>query len=288
MCKLCLSKRYRKTRRAYEKENREKRQEKSKRYRAEHTEYVKRYSARRRARKAGAEGRHTDAEWLALCESFGNRCLRCGAKNRPLTRDHIIPLSLGGSDYITNIQPLCAGCNGGKRDRVIDYRKGKPMVEPPLPRRERPQEPPTDRSKMARLSVPEAATALGVSVEAIRGRIKRSTIPYEREGDRVYVLLDTDQSRPGRRQDADQSDRDELVDELRDRISYLERQVEEEREARRRADTLLARAMDAIPALEASQSHENAAEGVAEGQPVAQGQPTSSSDEPRSWWQFWK
>ena len=32
----------------------------------------------------------------------------------------------------------------------------------------------------------------------------------------------------------------EMVEELRDRIAYLERQVEEEREARRRADTILA------------------------------------------------
>ena len=32
----------------------------------------------------------------------------------------------------------------------------------------------------------------------------------------------------------------EMVEELRDRIAYLERQVEEEHEARRRADTILA------------------------------------------------
>ena len=38
---------------------------------------------------------------------------------------------------------------------------------------------------------------------------------------------------------------------MRERIAYLERQVEEEREARRRADTLLARLMDRVPELEA-------------------------------------
>ncbi len=36
------------------------------------------------------------------------------------------------------------------------------------------------------------------------------------------------------------SDQSELVDEMRDRVAYLERQVEEEREARRRADAILA------------------------------------------------
>ena len=37
-----------------------------------------------------------------------------------------------------------------------------------------------------------------------------------------------------------------LVEELRDRIHYLERQVEEERNARYRADELLARLMDRV------------------------------------------
>jgi hypothetical protein len=52
--------------------------------------------------------------------------------------------------------------------------------------------------------VPEAAAALGVTVDAIRSRIKRSTIAHVREGGRVYVLLDTDQARPGHDQGADQ------------------------------------------------------------------------------------
>ena len=39
---------------------------------------------------------------------------------------------------------------------------------------------------------------------------------------------------------------------MRERIHYLERQVEVGREARRRADTLLARLMDNISALEAT------------------------------------
>jgi len=41
-----------------------------------------------------------------------------------------------------------------------------------------------------------------------------------------------------------------LVDELRDQVRYLERQVEEEPEARRRTDTLLARLMDHVAELE--------------------------------------
>jgi hypothetical protein len=145
-----------------------------------------------------------------------------------------------------------------------------------------------------RLSVAEAAEALGVSIEAIRGRIKRNSIPHEREGDRVYVLLDADQPRPGRDQDATRSG-DLLYEEMRERIRYLERQVEEEREARRRADTLLARMMESLPALEAapespapSESREEAAQEPASEPTGAGAAPggtgASGGSESVSWW----
>lgn len=76
---------------------------------------------RRRSRERGASGVHTTAEWLALCEWFGSKCLICGAIER-LTRDHVIPLNCGGSNGIDNLQPLCHSCNGSKQDRAIDYR----------------------------------------------------------------------------------------------------------------------------------------------------------------------
>jgi hypothetical protein len=55
-----------------------------------------------------------------------------------------------------------------------------------------------------------------------------------------------------------------LVEELRDRIHYLERQVEEERNARYRADELLARLMDRVQQEAAPQEDSEAAEGAAE------------------------
>ena len=39
-----------------------------------------------------------------------------------LTEDHIMPLSMGGTDYIDNIQPLCQSCNTRKHARKVDYR----------------------------------------------------------------------------------------------------------------------------------------------------------------------
>lgn len=72
----------------------------------------------------GADGTITFEQWSAVCESFGMICLRC---KRPgtvftLTPDHVVPLSLGGSNTIENIQPLCMSCNCSKNAKVADYR----------------------------------------------------------------------------------------------------------------------------------------------------------------------
>lgn len=75
---------------------------------------AKRYRNRRNCAKRrapdGLKGRHTFAEWEDLKRRAKHRCVKC-RKRKPLTRDHIIPLCLGGSDEITNIQPLCMSCN---------------------------------------------------------------------------------------------------------------------------------------------------------------------------------
>lgn len=76
---------------------------------------------RRRARKR-AGGSFTHGEWRALCEHYGNRCLCCGRSDVALTVDHIVPLSLGGRNDTSNLQPLCLICNLRKARKTIDYR----------------------------------------------------------------------------------------------------------------------------------------------------------------------
>jgi 5-methylcytosine-specific restriction endonuclease McrA len=75
----------------------------------------------RRARRRGAEGTFTEAEWISALEKYGCKCLRCGSSEN-LTRDHVIPLSRGGTNTIDNIQPLCISCNSWKHTKIIDYR----------------------------------------------------------------------------------------------------------------------------------------------------------------------
>ncbi len=91
-----------------------------------------------------------------------------------------------------------------------------------------------------RLTPRQAADQLGVSVEAVRGRIKRGTIAHERDGYRVFVIMDADQTATGHDQSIDQARPVELVEVLRDQLSYIREQLEQEREARRRADAIIA------------------------------------------------
>jgi hypothetical protein len=64
---------------------------------------------------------YTDTQWIELCDRYGWRCLACG-KQRKLTADHVVSVYQGGSDDISNIQPLCKSCNSKKGARTIDYR----------------------------------------------------------------------------------------------------------------------------------------------------------------------
>jgi uncharacterized membrane protein len=109
----------------------------------------------------------------------------------------------------------------------------------PLVGEERPG-PSADRR---RLTVPEAADALGVTVDAIRGRIRRGTLHSERESGTVYVwvdLPDADWREPSAGSRRPSHDQSELIEEMRARIEDLREQLDEERESRRRADTIIA------------------------------------------------
>lgn len=83
------------------------------RYCKNHPENISHLKARRYAREKGALGSHTRKEWENIKGIFGNKCALC-RKDGILTKDHIIPLSKGGTDFSDNIQPLCRSCNSRK------------------------------------------------------------------------------------------------------------------------------------------------------------------------------
>lgn len=86
---------------------------------------------RYRTKKSNAGGSYTHQQWHALCLQYDSRCLRCGRADVPLTADHVLPVSRGGSSDISNIQPLCKSCNSAKGSRHIDYRT-KPLLSRPI------------------------------------------------------------------------------------------------------------------------------------------------------------
>jgi 5-methylcytosine-specific restriction endonuclease McrA len=79
---------------------------------------------RTKAKRKGAPGSYTSQEWEELCDRYGRICLCCKRKVK-LTVDHIKPISKGGSNDISNLQPLCSRCNRKKHTKTIDYRPDK-------------------------------------------------------------------------------------------------------------------------------------------------------------------
>lgn len=89
------------------------------------------WNRKRVLKKRNVIGSHTQEEWNYLKKLNRFCCAICGISEQELqikwkgkgftklTRDHIRPLSKGGTDYISNIRPLCISCNAKKRDSFI-------------------------------------------------------------------------------------------------------------------------------------------------------------------------
>jgi 5-methylcytosine-specific restriction endonuclease McrA len=61
---------------------------------------------------------HTAQEWAALVELHDGTCVYC--QESPATsKDHIVPVSRGGSDGIDNLVPACLSCNSSKGNKLL-------------------------------------------------------------------------------------------------------------------------------------------------------------------------
>jgi hypothetical protein len=131
------------------------------------------------------------------------------------------------------------------------------------------------RTSGNRVSVYDAARVMSITVDAIRKRISRGTIPHERDEEgRVWVILDTDQGAASKVQDADQpqSDATALISAKDETIATLRDQLEAERHAHAKAKRLLMAALERIPPQveapsEARESHQTADEQQGRGEP---------------------
>jgi fructose-1-phosphate kinase PfkB-like protein len=103
-----------------------------------------------------------------------------------------------------------------------------------------------------RLTVQEAAEALDTSVDAVRMRVRRGSLPSEKDSDgRVYVWVDFDSSETKPRLDGEPT---AIISAKDETIALLREQLESERQAHAEARRLLAAALERIPPqLEAPQ-----------------------------------
>jgi hypothetical protein len=56
--------------------------------------------------------------WRRMLAAFGWACAYCGSQDE-IGQDHVVPVSRGGQDLMSNILPACACCNRAKGHREL-------------------------------------------------------------------------------------------------------------------------------------------------------------------------
>ena len=132
---------------------------------------------------------------------------------------------------------------------------------------------------------------MGITTGAVRNRLSRKTLRSVKEGGTVYVLLSTDIPRDAHRdvtdtpRDMSQPDSPALTSELRDRLRYVEGQLEAERQAHAEARRIIAGLVERIPALEAPSEPRESPETPSEPRPsTTEPPPAERPSEARPWW----
>ncbi len=82
-----------------------------------HPEFFRRAAKVRRARLRGAATTLTDVQWVAIVTAFNGACAYCLRTDRPVTQDHMVPISRGGPHSAENVIPACGSCNSSKGNR---------------------------------------------------------------------------------------------------------------------------------------------------------------------------
>ncbi len=109
--------------RAWEQENELKHKAAKRAWNKANKELKRAHRHNRRARIKAAEGKHNGTEVVALFKAQRGKCAYCSKLlNGGYHIDHIMPLALGGSNWIKNIQLTCDTCNLRKNAKhPIDF-----------------------------------------------------------------------------------------------------------------------------------------------------------------------
>jgi transposase-like protein len=146
---------------------------------------------------------------------------------------------------------------------------------------------------MERTNVAEAARRLGVSQDAIYKRIKRGTIPWEKgTDDKTYVWIEeedasTDGPIPSSETSYDPStasSTDRLLDELRDRVHFLEAELADRKDEARRKDSIIMALTQRVPELEASSEPRESPQTPSGQQEKGTGPADDAQVQNPSWW----
>jgi 5-methylcytosine-specific restriction endonuclease McrA len=133
---------------AYREQHRDELAERQRRWREEHPDEYREIHSRWKAgnksavnaathrRRSKIKGNGGDGwtaqQWEALKAEFDYTCLMCGRQEPAiqLHADHIVPVQVGGTNKIDNIQPLCKSCNSRKHTHILDLRVLWRMTHP--------------------------------------------------------------------------------------------------------------------------------------------------------------
>ena len=155
-------------------------------------------------------------------------------------------------------------------------------------------------SVVAKMTVEVAARSLGIKEESVRKRVRRGTIRSEKDAaGRLYVYVDSAETvRDGyrdepqnpyayRSEDEPAEATREIIEAKDETIRILHHQLQEERDARRRTETIIAQLMQVNAALAARgpelRSLPTEPSGI-EGIAVTTAEGVQKSSEPSSWW----
>ena len=137
-----------------------------------------------------------------------------------------------------------------------------------------------------RLTAQEAALTLGITVEAIRGRIKRGTLRSTKAEDgTIFVYLDDhDQTQPDHDWPEPDADQSQPVPDQSELIRVLHDQLESEREANRENRRIIAILASRVPELEAAPEPPEGPQRPLEHQGTGAAHQEDEHPEKPSWW----